>query len=368
MNILIFSWRGPDHPNAGGAEIATHEHAKAWIKAGHKVTLFTSSYEKGSGSEVIDGVHVIRRGNQYLAVHISAFFWYIFGKHIKYDIVVDQFHGIPFFTPLYVKTKILGFIHEVATKVWGKNDFKKPLNYLPAIIGPIVEPLIFKMYKNIDFMTVSDSTKSDLIGFGIKKEKIFVIHNGINRVSVKNIKKDKILTFLGALSKDKGIEEALRIFSEVKRKDEEWSFSVVGRGNSEYLNYLKRMARDLNIADNLAFMGYVSDKKKYETLAKSFCLINPSVHEGWGLVNIEANSVGTPVIAYKVKGIIDSVLDGKTGMLFEKENVHQIALEIIKLFNDKKRYEIMSKNCLKWSGKFSWEKSAKESTVLVESL
>ena len=84
--------------------------------------------------------------------------------------------------------------------------------------------------------------------------------------------------------------------------------------------------------------------------------------------NIEANSVGTPVFAYKVKGIVDSVIDGKTGQLFPKGENHQIALEIIKLMNDKKKYEIMSKSCVKWSQKFSWEKSTRESTQLIESL
>ncbi len=222
MNILIFSWRGVGHPDAGGAEIATHEHAKTWVKAGHTVTLFTSGYEKAKRRETTDGVGMIRAGNQYLAVHILAFFWYLFGKHPKYDIVVDQFHGIPFFTPFYVKTKILAYIHEVASEVWGKNEFKKPLNYFPAIVGPVIEPLIFRIYRNIDFMTVSDSTKKDLITFGIVKGKIHVIQNGVEKLNIKNIKKQKILTFLGALSRDKGVEDAIKIFSEVNRKDDEW--------------------------------------------------------------------------------------------------------------------------------------------------
>jgi len=44
MNILVFSWRGPKHPLAGGAEQVDHEHQKGWIKGGNAVTLFTSSF------------------------------------------------------------------------------------------------------------------------------------------------------------------------------------------------------------------------------------------------------------------------------------------------------------------------------------
>ncbi len=368
MNILIFSWRGVGHPNAGGAEIATHEHAEAWVKAGHSVTLFSSHFAGCKKIESVDGVQIIRRGRQLVGVQIAGLFWYLFGKHPKFDIVVDQFHGIPFFTPLYVKTKILAYIHEVATEVWKTNELPRPYNLIAAFMGPIIEPLVFKFYKNIDFLTVSDSTKKDLIGLGVNKNKITVIENGVNTVKVGTQKKEKIITFLGALSQDKGVEDSIKILEEVLKKDEGWKLNIVGKGNQQYLSKLKSTAKELGINKNIEFFGYVTDRKKFEILAKSYCLVNPSIHEGWGLVNIEANYVGTPVFAYKVKGIKDSVIDQKTGMLFEKADFHGMAMEIVKLYSDKKRYDEMSKHCLKWSSKFSWEKSTKESTELIESL
>ena len=45
MRILVFSWRDPKHPLAGGAEQVMHEHMKGWIEAGHKVTLFSSKLD-----------------------------------------------------------------------------------------------------------------------------------------------------------------------------------------------------------------------------------------------------------------------------------------------------------------------------------
>lgn len=368
MEILILSWRGIGHPCAGGAEIATHEHAKSWVKAGHNVIVFTSYFKGCKKIDEIDGVKILRRSKQIIGVQIAVFFWYFFGKHPKFDIVVDQFHGVPFFTPLYVKTKILAYIHEVATQVWKKNELPQPFNLLVSVIGPVIEPFIFTLYKKMDFLTVSESTRTDLITFGIKKQKISIIHNGVTRIKTKNTKKEKIITFLGMLNKDKGVEDAIDLFSEVMRKDENWEFYIVGKGRIEYMHKLKEKVRVLNVNSSIKFLGFVSDRKKFEILAKSFCLINPSIHEGWGLVNIEANSVGTPVFAYKVKGISDSVVDGKTGILFNKGDIRQMALEIIKLANDKKRYEIFSMNCINWSNKFSWEKSTKESTLLIESL
>src|SRR3989344_5103060 len=104
MRILILNWRDIKHPLAGGAEIATHEHAKEWVRRGHEVTQFSSSIKGESAFDTIDGVKIIRRGNHY-TVHIRAFFYYIMNLRQKIDLVVDEFHFIPFFTPLYVSKK-----------------------------------------------------------------------------------------------------------------------------------------------------------------------------------------------------------------------------------------------------------------------
>src|SRR5438105_1714009 len=97
--ILVLSWRDPRHPLAGGAEQVMHEHMKGWIAAGHTVTFFSSRFIGAKSEEDLDGVKIIRKGSQYLTCHIAAFFWYLFGKHEEFDLVVDEFHGWPFFTP-----------------------------------------------------------------------------------------------------------------------------------------------------------------------------------------------------------------------------------------------------------------------------
>src|SRR3989304_7433724 len=214
LNILILSWRGPTHPLAGGAEISTFEHAKGWLKAGSKVTLFTSYFNGAKKEETLEGVEIIRKGKDAFGVKFAALFWYLFENHTKFDLVVDEFHGIPFFTPLYVRAKKLAFIHEVAKEIWWLNTWQKPFNYIPGIIGTIFEPLIFKfIYKGTRFMTVSESTKSDLINWGISAKRIKVIYNGVHTIPVKTKKEKKeTAVFLGALAKDKGIEDAIKTF------------------------------------------------------------------------------------------------------------------------------------------------------------
>lgn len=358
MNILIFSWRGPGHPNSGGAEIATHEHAKAWVQAGHSVFLFTSAFPGVPSEEVVDGVQIIRRGNQIGTIQIVAVFWYLFQAHVKFDLVVDQFHGIPFFTPLFVRSRKLAFIHEVAREIWWTNHLKFPIKYIYGAIGYFLEPLIFLLYKNVNFMTVSKSTKSDLIDWRIPESQITIINNGVT-VQPVSVKKELTPTiiYLGALAEDKGIEDALEVFNRLPN----WQFWVVGRGESSYLS-------KLNFGAGVKVWGFVEEKEKFELLSRAHIMINTSHREGWGLVNIEANSVGTPVVAYDVPGCRDSIHDGKTGLLCKRGDLDCLAKSIVDLYNNPENYQTISKNAKIWSDSFSWEKSTQESLKLITRL
>lgn len=372
MNILVFSWRGPGHPNAGGAEISTFEHIKGWVKAGHKVTIFTSYFSGGKKHDWIDGVEVIRKGRQVLGVQLEALKWYLLRPHQKFNLVIDQFHGLPFFTPLFVKAKKLAFIHEVTKEIWGYNTWAWPLSLVPSLLGPNLEPLIFKLfYKQVPFMTVSESTREDLTQWGIPRNSITVIHNGYNysKKSKQSLSKGntKTAVFLGAIAKDKGIEEALKIFANINKKETDWQFWILGKGDKKYMQFLKRTSKDLGIAGKTKFEGYVSEEEKFKLLAKAHVLVNPSVREGWGLVVIEAASVGTPAVGYNVPGLRDSIKDGQTGILCSP-NAVSCSEAVFYLMSDKNKYKKFQQNCLKWSKEFDWEKSSKMSLKLIENL
>jgi len=142
----------------------------------------------------------------------------------------------------------------------------------------------------------------------------------------------------------------------------------VGRGSSTITAQLKELSKSCGIGENIKFWGYVSERKKFELLSRAWILINPSYHEGWGLVNIEANAVGTPVLGYKVHGMKDSVKNGVTGILVAKGQYLNLAQEAVKLANDPKRYDRFSKSAKKWSRNFNWERATSESLSFIEGL
>lgn len=370
MRILVFSWRDPKHPKAGGAEQVMHEHMKGWVEAGHEVTLFTSKPKNVTSEEEIDGVRIIRKGSQYVGTHILAFFWYLFGKHDKFDFVVDQFHGWPFFTPLYVRVPKLAVIQEVTREVWLKYSLPYGLNYILGPLGYLFEPLFFVFYKNTPFMVGSQSAKDDLIKMGIPEKNITIVPHGvIIKDPPKSIKKlkTKTVVFLGALTKDKGIEAALECFS-ILNKQDKYNFWVIGKPESkDYLKYLKNKSKKLGISKNTKFWGFVSQDKKFELLKKGHVMINPSIREGWGLVNIEANAMGTPVVAYKSAGLVDSV-SKQSGILVSNNTPEELAKEVATLFKQRDKLKKLSQSAVKWSSQFSWTKSRQKSLRLLENI
>ncbi|OGH06541.1 MAG: hypothetical protein A2W22_05260 [Candidatus Levybacteria bacterium RBG_16_35_11] len=364
MNILMLNWRDPKNPKSGGAEYVTSEHCKAWVKAGHKVTWFTSKYSGGKDIETVDGIKFIRRGNSN-TVYLLAPLYYLFSKE-KFDLVIDQIHGLPFFTPLYVRKPKIAFIHEVASEIWDYM-FPFPINK----IGKSIEPFYFKLYKDIKFWTDSDSTIDDLEKQGIARNYITSINCPISNKTLEIFPKKEekfTLIFVSRVVKMKGIEEVIRAFFYILRIHKNSQLWIVGDGEKNYVEELKDTMKSFSISPKVRFLGKVSEKKKIELLRKAHILLHASVKEGWGLVVIEAASQATPSVVYNVSGLKDSVKNGKTGMVLRENSAKEMANAALELFLNKKRYKEFQNNCLKWADSLTWEKATKQSLDLINNV
>ncbi len=362
MKILIFNWRDTKNPKSGGAEIVTLEHAKAWVKKGHSVVWFTSGFKNSKKSEIINGVNIVRRGN-FLTVFLFAPIFYLYSGQ-KFDLVIDEIHGIPFFTPIFVRKPKIAFIHEVAGEIWDYM-FPFPLNKL----GKFLEPLYFKFYKNIKFWTDADSTVDDLIKKGIKKENCIVINCPIlNKPLRKLPKKEDFPTFIfvSRVVKMKGIEEVIRAFFYILREIKDARLWIVGGGEKSYVEELKETMNSYSISPRVKFFGQVSEEKKLTLMKKAHILLHASVKEGWGLVVIEAASMGTPSVVFNASGLRDSVKNGKTGIVLEENSTKEMAIQAVALIKNNKKYAEFQKNCLKWAGSLTWEKATSQSLKLLD--
>src|SRR5258708_23633911 len=103
-------------------------------------------------------------------------------------------------------------------------------------------------------------------------------------------------------------------------------------------------------------------------LERAHVMINPSNREGWGLVNIEANAMGTPVVAYNSPGLVDSVNDGVSGMICKENSPEDLANNVYRILGDEKSYKKLQNGAINWSYKFDWNVSKKLSLALIERL
>lgn len=362
MNILILNWRDIKNPHSGGAEILTHEIAKRWVKAGNRVVWFSSFFSDAPPNEKIDGIEIIRKGNSiarfiFNSVHFLAYLEYKKNFKGKFDVVIDEIHGLPFFTPWYIKEKKFALICEVAGELW-----MKMFTPLFGLLGRIVEIFYLRfVYKNIPFLTISESTKRDLVRHGVGKKNISVMPMGVSVPKVVkkfNKEKNPTLVFVGRISSLKGIEDALLATQIVKKIYPNIHLWVIGRGSDIYVNRLKELCVKQGITKNVVFWGFVSEEKKFELLARAHLLVSPSVKEGFGLTIPEAGCVGTPAVVYNSPGLSEFVINGKTGLVCKENTPWEMAENIERLLNDQDFYSLLQENSIVASKGYNWDKSA----------
>lgn len=365
MTILILNWKDLKHPQAGGAEVLTHELAKRLVKSGHKVILFVSHFAGSKKNEIIDGVNVIRDGKPDLralhnSVHYKAYRYYKKNLEGKVDMVIDEPHGMPFFAKFYVQERVIALICEVADTIWFRM-FSFPWSF----IGWIMERFYLHFYKSIRVLTISESTKKELVSCGFNPRNITILPMGVNRINTMHIKKEKKPTviFVGRLNKMKGVEDAIKATSIASKAIDSLQLWVVGKGEDEFVSNLKNLAEDEKI--DVIFWNHVTQQKKFELMRRAHAIVVPSLREGFGLIVPEAGSVGTPAVVYDVHGLRDTVVSGVNGIRVDV-SPEAIAGGIINIFDDKRKYQAMCVAAKKLSVQYNWDNTAKKALAAIK--
>jgi len=354
LRILIINWRDTKHVWAGGAESYLHELAKRWTGAGHEVTLFCGNDTKHPRNQTIDSVQIVRRGGFY-TVYLWAVLYYIFRFRGKFDVVIDSENGVPFFTPLYVRVPTFLLIHHVHQEV-----FRKHLPFPFAQIAMLIESKVMPaVYKNCRIITVSESSRDEIIRLGLgKPESIDIVHPGVEMPAIRKFKKTTYPSFiyLGRLKPYKHVDVAIRAFAAVRKVHQTARLTIAGEGESAA--ELKKLAQELGVGAYVSFAGKVNEEEKVRLFSTHWVAIQPSSIEGWGMTVIEANACGTPVIASNVFGLRDSVVHEKTGLLAQPNNVLSFVWAMERMIKNTAERKAWSKSAIIWSKNFSWDKSA----------
>lgn len=356
MRILWFTWKDRKNPLAGGAEVVNEELAKRLAHDGHEVLFVVGGYAGCTAEEVCDSFKIVRVGNRF-SVYWHAYRYYKKDLQGWADIVIDEVNTIPFFAKFYVKEKNILFIHQLAREIWFYQMFF-PL----SLIGYLLEPIYLWSLRDRETITISESTKNDLIQYGHSPENISIISEGIELTplgTLEEVTKYEVLTLLslGAVRPMKRTLEIVQAFEIAKLQIPTLKLKVAGDTSGTYgtkiLTYIARS----QYKNDIEVLGAVSEEKKLEVMQKCHILMVTSVKEGWGLIVTEANSQGTPAVVYNVDGLRDSVRDSITGRVTTSNIPQNLAEKLVEILRDTPLYTTLRHNAWEWSKEITFEKS-----------
>lgn len=317
MKWLFLNWRDLKNPRGGGAEVVTEAICAELSKRGHEVTLFTAAFPGSKAEETVNGFKIIRAGGPLTCRLAARRWWKQFGQHEGFEVVIDQFHGLPFFTPWYIpKHKILAFIHEVPRSLWFLIA-----KFPASLFFYLVEPMIFWPYRQIKFLTVSGSTKADLVRRGIPARQIAIIPESIDAKPLSSLPaKAPVpkLIFVGRHHPMKRLPHLIKMMALLPK---EYTLDLVGRGDAQYIEELKELAGHEGVRERVSFLGAVPLEEKTRLMREAGLMVAASRKEGWGLIVTEANALGTPAVTYNVAGYRDSVRAENSGAPAEQGSV-----------------------------------------------
>jgi glycosyltransferase involved in cell wall biosynthesis len=202
-------------------------------------------------------------------------------------------------------------------------------------------------------LTVSESSRRDLLGLGFAPEQVTVAHNGTPPLPPPRSTRSETpsLCVLARLVPHKRIELAVDAVAELAEELPGLRLELVGDGwwREEIEAHVARRG----VGAEVTLLGRVSEQDKVDALARAWLMLLPSVKEGWGIAVLEAAAVGTPTVACRAAGgTAESVQDGVTGLLVDDDG---ISTAVRRLLIDTDAREAMGAAARVYAGEFTWD-------------
>jgi glycosyltransferase involved in cell wall biosynthesis len=319
----------------------------------YDVSVLSHMYTGAPRDEDIDGLHVIRRGGR-ATFNYTAAAWLI--RHARtFDCIVEDINKVPFFTPLYVRTPRLHMVMHF----FGRTIFSE-INPLMASYIYGMERCMPLVYARERFVGISESTRSDIYRLCGSKAGVSVVEPGIDTAffhPVAGKAARPAMVYVGRLKKYKNVQFVLRCLPRLRERIATLRFDIAGGG--DYEKELRRLVDEMKLNDCVHFHGIVSEEHKRRMLSEAWINVLPSVKEGWGITNIEANCCGTVALASGVHGLRDSVQHGETGYLFAYNDEDDFMARALELLQDTGGIRTrMERQARTFGTRYSWEAMA----------
>ena len=344
------------YPTIGGIETFVYEVSRKMVEKGHKVYVVTS--DKGpSGNEIspkksnIDDINVKRFPFHSFLRYTRSIKALKFIRSKEWDVI--HIHNIGFFTdfiPLFKSKAKKIFLHTHGGIFHTKKlSLFKYIYWNTYKIRPIsVDKII--AHSDHDFKLFSeifDKKKIELINYGIDWEKLSKIKNNSN---------NKTIVYIGRLSSNKRLERIIKILPFIKKEIPDIKLMLIGSDWGEK-NKLIKLAKKLDVVNNINFIGSIPHKKVYDYFSKADVFMLSSDYEGFGISVIEAMAAGLVVIVNDIPTMREEIIkDKKDGFIKDFDDYKGVAELTLKVLRDKNLRRTVSSNAKMATKKYRWEK------------
>lgn len=373
MRVLVVTNDLP--PRVGGIQYYVDQLCRGLVDSGDEVTVYGSSYQGDQQWDRTAPYRVVRestsmllptgrtlRHAQRLVDHTRAEV-VVFGAAVPLALMgrsIRQRTGVPFvaFTHgLEVSAarapggrRLLRSIARDAAAItfvshWCDALLRPALGPGPAysMLPPAVDPAVF--HPGVDGTAIRDRH-----GFG----------------------DDPVVVCVSRVVERKGQDQLLRGLTELRRRVPGSRLLIVGGG--PYLEQLRRLAADLGVADHVVITGQVPEHELAQHYAAGDVFAMPCRErrgglevEAFGIVFIQAQAVGRPVVAGRIGGVPDALRDGETGLLVDGEDQRAVVDVLAGLLGDPERATRMGRAAERFvSEDFTWDRRTRELRSLLQ--
>ena len=347
MRILWLAHRDPLNPKSGGAERTIFEVALRLIARGDEVALATAGWKEGKTRENINGIDIIRLGNN-ITLHLLLPFFLITQR---FDVIINDLgHAVPWPSASFLSKNNIVFFHHLHARS------------LPGQVNPVLAKIITAaeksypmLYRGDMFVTESKTSVRDLVGLGIERSMIVKIPPGADSSVFHPSEKTPYpsIVYFGGMRRYKRPEECIYVVENLRYKIQGLKLYIVGEGPE--LGNLLDLVKTRGLGSVVSFLGRLDYSELGRIVASSWLNIHTSVTEGWGFSILEASSAGTPTAAYEVPGVIETIENGVNGLKVKDGDREALKEAVYKIL---KYPEELWCSSVKFAEKYSWDTTA----------